>query len=44
MKKNIRERNVKAMIPLPVKIKTDAKKELVMKNTPIQRSKNKHGR
>ncbi len=44
MKKNTESRNVKAMIPLPVKIKTDAKKELALKNPPIQRSKNKHGR
>ena len=44
MKKNTQGRNVKAMIPLPIKIKTDTKKELVLKNPPTQRSKNKHGR
>jgi hypothetical protein len=44
MKKNIVGRNIKAMIPLPVKIKADVKMEPSMKNPPIKKSKNKHGR
>jgi hypothetical protein len=44
MKKKIVGRNIKAMIPLPVKIKADVKMESAMKNPPVMRSKNKHGR
>lgn len=43
MKKIIQKRNVKAMIPLP--IKGDIKKERVLKNPPSLRpSKDKHGK
>ena len=44
MKKSTQGRNVKAMVPLPVKIKADVKMEPAMKNPPILKSKNKHGR
>lgn len=44
MKKNTLGRNVKARVQLPVKIKADVKMEPAMKNPPIMRSKNKHGR
>jgi hypothetical protein len=43
MKKIIEKRNVKAMIPLPVK--GDKKKEFVLKNPPnVRPLKDKHGK
>jgi len=44
MKKSTQGRNIKATVPLPVKIKKDTPKELFLKTPPTLKSKNKHGR
>jgi len=44
MKKNLEFRNVKAMVPLPIKVKKDSKKELVIKNPPNLKPKNKRAK
>lgn len=44
MKKNIVGRNVKAMVPLPVKIKKEFKEELVLKTPPNLKPKNKRAK